>query len=140
MLSGISSDEYREGRVSVLRNPIIANVFNRLQIVETFGTGVLRIKETYAGSVSQTMFDASDNSIKVVLPVIKVDMDLSDDERVVYERLSKAKAMPISEIMQSDTIEFGKSKTTEILKKLGDKRLVGIEGNGRGTKYKKVEL
>jgi hypothetical protein len=60
---------------------------------------------------------------------------------VEYERLSKAKAMPISEIMQSDTIEFGKSKTAEIMKKLGDKRLVGIEGNGRGTKYKKqVEL
>jgi len=116
---------------------IIVNVFNRLQIVETFGTGVLRIKETYAGSVSQPMFDASDNSIKVVLPVIKVCMDLTADERVVYERLSKAKAMPISEIMQSDTIEFGKSKTTEILKKLGDKRLVGIEEHGRGTKYRK---
>ena len=46
--------------------------------------------------------------------------------------------MPISEIMKSDLIEFGKSKTTEILKKLGDKRLVEIEGNGRGTKYKRT--
>ena len=136
--SGISIDEYREGRVSVLRNPIIANTFNRLNIVETFGTGVLRIKETYVGSVSQPEFDAGDNSIKVVLPVIKENMDLTDDERVVYDILSKAKAMPISEIMKSDLIEFGKSKTTEILKKLGDKRLVEIEGNGRGTKYKRI--
>lgn len=136
--SGISNDEYKEGRVSVLRNPIIANVFNRLNIVETFGTGVLRIKETYVGSVSQPDFDAGDNSIKVVLPVIKEDMDLDDDERAVYDILSKAKAMPISEIMKSDTIEFGKSKTTELLKKLRDKGIIEIEGNGRGTKYRKT--
>lgn len=136
--SGISNDEYKEGRVSVLRNPIIANVFNRLNIVESFGTGVLRIKETYAGSVSQPEFDASDNSIKVMLPVIKENMDLTDDEITVYDILSKTQAKAISEIMESDTIEFGKSKTTEILKKLEDKRLVEIEGNGRGTKYRKT--
>ena len=135
--SGISKTEYEEGRVSVLRNPIIANVFNRLNIVETFGTGVLRIKETYTGSVSQPEFDASDNSIKVVLPVVKENMDLTDDERAVYDILSKIQAKAISEIMESGTIEFGKSKTTEILKKLEDKRLVEIEGNGRGTKYRK---
>ena len=64
-------------------------------------------------------------------------MDLTDDERAVYDILNKIQAKAISEIMESGTIEFGKSKTTEILKKLEDKRLVEIEGNGRGTKYRK---
>ena len=135
--SGISDKEYQEGRFSVLRNPILANVFNRLHIVEAFGTGVLRIKEQYINSASQPEFDAEENSVKVVLPVLKDGIDLSEDERIVFNVLSKTKAKPISEIMKSKQIEFGKSKVTEILKRLGDKRLVVIEGNGRGTKYRK---
>lgn len=39
--TGISEQEYLSGRISVLRNPIIANVFYRLKIVEIFGTGIL---------------------------------------------------------------------------------------------------
>ena len=136
--TGISTKEYKEGRVSVLRNPILANVFNRLGIVETFGTGVLRIKETYVGKAMQPEFEAEDNSIKVVLPILKDDLNLTDDERSVYSILSKTKAMPISEIMGSDQVRFGKSKATEILKKLSEKKLVAVEGKGRGTRYIKT--
>lgn len=135
--SGISKKEYQEGRYSVLRNPILANVFNRLNIVEAFGTGVLRIKELYANSASQPEFDVGENSIKVMLPVLQDGLNLSEDERTVYNVLSKTKAKPISEIMSSKQIEFGKSKVTEILKRLDGKKLVVIEGNGRGTKYRK---
>lgn len=40
-------------------------------------------------------------------------------------------------IIESDTIEFGKSKITKILKKLGNKRLVEIESKGLWKKYGK---
>jgi ATP-dependent DNA helicase RecG len=50
--------------------------------------------------------------------------------------LSKNINKPISEIMASPSIEFGKSKVTEILKRLVNKKLVDIEGTGRGTKYR----
>lgn len=138
--SGVSKKEYEEGRVSVLRNPILANVFNRLGIVETFGTGVLRIKETYAGKATQPVFEAEENSIRVMLPILREDLNLTDDERSVYSILSKTKAMPISEIMASDQVRFGKSKVTEILKRLDEKSLVAVEGNGRGTKYQKTDI
>ena len=138
--SGISKDEYEEGRISVLRNPILANVFNRLNIVETFGTGVLRIKALYEGSSSQPEFDAGANSIKVTLPIIEEGIDLTVDERTVYNVLSKTKAKPISEIMESRQIEFGKSKVTKILKSLGEKKLIVVEGNGRGTKYRQKNI
>ena len=45
--SGMSEDEYMRGYVSVLRNPIIANIFYRLGIIEKFGTGIKRIKYEY---------------------------------------------------------------------------------------------
>ena len=62
---GISEEEYLSGRISVLRNQIIAQVFYRLNIVEVFGTGILRIKELYSSSIAQPRFEVSENAIKV---------------------------------------------------------------------------
>ena len=39
----------------------------------------------------------------------------------------------ISEI--APYVSFGKSKTTQLLKAMGDKGVVTVEGKGRGTKY-----
>ena len=130
---GISEEEYLSGNISVLRNQIIAQVFYRLNIVEVFGTGILRIKELYLSSVAQPRFEVSENSIKVILPVIDTQMDLSDDERKVYALLSKNIYKSISEI--TPYVEFGKSKVSTLLKSMADKGIVVIEGKGRGTKY-----
>ena len=134
--TGISKDEYIEGRVSILRNPVLANVFNRLNYVETFGTGIRRIREAYSNSSSKPIFNVSDNTIQVVLPVLAYGLNLTPDETIVYNILSKTKAKPISEIMASPTLTFGKSKVTELLKSMADRNVVIIEGNGKGTKYK----
>lgn len=64
-------------------------------------------------------------------------LNLTQDEIAVYSVLSKNINKPNSEIMSSPGIEFGKSKVTEILKRLANKKFVDIEGNGRGTKYRK---
>lgn len=69
-------------------------------------------------------------------PLLSVKMDLTQDELAVYSVLSKNINKPISEIMSFPGIEFGKSKVTEILKRLAGKKLVDIEGTGRGTKYR----
>ena len=41
--SELSEEEYLNGQISILRNPIIGNVFFRLKYIEKFGTGILRI-------------------------------------------------------------------------------------------------
>jgi len=46
--SGITEDEYLSGKLSVLRNRNLANVFYRLGFVEIFGTGITRIKQIYS--------------------------------------------------------------------------------------------
>lgn len=45
--AGLSEEEYSRGNISILRNPILGNIFYRLHIVETLGTGILRIQEAY---------------------------------------------------------------------------------------------
>ena len=131
--SGLTESEYLHGKISALRNPVLANVFYRLGIVEIFGTGVLRIMESYRESVSKPKFEITENSISVELPVFYKSLDLTADENLVYAQLSKVIAKPISEIAKA--VPFGKSKTGEILSLLAKKGLVKIFGNGRGTKY-----
>ena len=131
--SSLSETEYLKGNVSILRNPILGNVFFRLHIVEILGTGIVRIKEAYKNSNRKPAFDIYENSITVILPVIN-NLDLTKDEAIVYEVLSKTLPKSISEI--AGAVPFGKSKTTMLLKRLGEKKVVTITGNGRGTKYR----
>ena len=131
--SGLSEAEYLKGNVSILRNPILGNIFFRLHIVEILGTGIVRIREAYKNSDRKPVFEILENSINVILPVMS-DLDLTEDEAAVYKVLSKVLPRSISEITAA--VPFGKSKTTMLLKRLGDKKIVTITGNGRGTKYR----
>lgn len=132
--SGLTKEEYLKGRISILRNPILSNVFYRLKIVEIFGTGVLRILDCYKESIRKPDFDISDNTITIILPFVVKDLGFSEDTRTVYNALSKTIEKPISEIIK--TVPFGKSKIGEILNNLVESGYVSIIGNGRGTKYK----
>lgn len=134
--NAVTVESYLSGDLSVLRNPILANVFHRLNLIEKFGTGIRRIKEAYSDSQTKPSFEVTENIIKVTLPLLSEKMDLTQDELAVYSVLSKNINKPISEIMASPSIGFGKSKVTEILKRLASKKLVDIEGTGRGTKYR----
>lgn len=75
----------------------------------------------------------SENTIKTVLPIFEKDLDLTEDERGVYKTLSKIMLKSISEI--APCVPFGKSKTTQLLKNMGKKGIITVEGKGRGTKY-----
>ena len=131
--SGITVEEYMSGKLSVLRNRNLANVFYRLGFVEIFGTGITRIKQLYEGSLIKPDFEVSENTIKIVLPVFENNLNLTEDERTIYSILSRTMLKPISEI--APYVPFGKSKTTQLLKDMEKKGVVKVEGKGRGTKY-----
>ena len=131
--SGITKDEYLSGKLSVLRNRNLANVFYRLGFVEIFGTGITRIKQLYEEGLKKPYFEVSENTIKIVLPLFERNLNLKEDEKTVYKILSKTMLKSISEI--APYVPFGKSKTTQLLKEMGQMGVIKVEGRGRGTKY-----
>lgn len=131
--SGITEEEYLSGKISVLRNRNLANVCYRLGFAEIFGTGITRIKQLYEAGLKKPDFEVSENTIKIVLPVLEENQDLTEDERKIYKILSKTMLKSMSEI--APNVPFGKSKTTQLLKDMGQKGIVKVEGKGRGTKY-----
>ena len=89
--------------------------------------------DEYSRSFVKPKFEVSENSISVELPVIQKSLNLTEDEQIVYNTLSRAIGKSISEITAE--VPFGKSKTSEILNKLIDAGIAKLLGNGRGTKY-----
>lgn len=131
---GISKEEYLNGNVSILRNPIIAGVFYRLNFIEQFGTGVMRIIKEYKQSTSKPKFDISENNIRIILPVIKIgNSNLSEDEVKIYNIL-KAE-VELSRAALDEKSGFNKSRTIRVINKLGEKNLIRKLGKGPSITY-----
>lgn len=130
---GLGKSQYLEGQISILRNPIIGNVFFRLEIIERYGTGIQRIQEAYKNSIIKPQFDISDNSIKIILPVIEKNIDkLTVDERKIYNVL-QFKALSSGKLVEHTG--FGKTKVLQIVNKLVKLGFLRKQGVGRGTTY-----
>lgn len=130
----ISEEEYLRGNVSILRNPIIGDILRRLDYIEGYGTGVRKINDAYRKSFSKPVFEFTPNCIKITLPRLE-DNNLKGDEKIVYDLTSSIHLVSSGELAY-DT-GFSKTKTKEILKDLVENNYLEIEGNGRGTKYKR---
>lgn len=131
---GVVEEDYLNGRLSVLRNPIIAGVFARLGYIERFGTGIPRIKEAYAESIVRPQFSITFGTIAVTLPVIAGAVDLGSSERAVLELLKDGNALTRVQIEQA--LGISKSTAFRTLKRLDEEGLIRVEGVGRGTRYR----
>lgn len=131
----VSEEEYLNGRISSLRNPIIANVFFRLNYIEMFGTGIKRIMEAYDDCQIKPSFSIMDNSIQVTLPIINISMPVTIEEKKIIDLLSKDIRYSSSEI--ADKLSWSKNKTVRLLNKLEKDGHIIKYGTGRSTKYYK---
>jgi ATP-dependent DNA helicase RecG len=132
---GITEEEYLYGNISVLRNPKMAGVFYRLDIIEQFGTGIARINDEYADSISKPRFDITENNIKIILPVTKIDkFDLSEDELTIYRLLKEEIELSRREIDIKSG--FDKSKTLRVISSLLNKNVIQKIGSGTRVYYK----
>lgn len=133
--SGITEEEYLGDMVSVRRNPTLANVFYRLGLIEAFGTGIQKIRDAYAKSISKPQFRVTPEAVLVILPVLREDLGLTGDQSAVYELLSSVRPQAIGEL--TEKVTFGRTKLGSILKELVEMGLAETEGAGRGLKYRR---
>ena len=134
--TGLSEAEYLRGRISVLRNPILAEVFFRLGLIEKFGTGILRIRESYRDEKEIPKFEVLDNSITVTLPFIGSRQQLTSQENLLLNSMARGRRYSRSELdIRSG---FEKSKTLRLLNSLVSKQLVLAHGESRARRYSRL--
>ena len=131
--SGLDEEEYLNGQISNLRNPILGNIFFRLNYIEMFGSGIKRIKAAYDDSLSKPEFRVFNNSIEVRLPVVESEITITDDEQAIIDILSTSQKL--SRLQLEDKTGFTKSKTVRLLASLNNKGMVLRSGSGSNIKY-----
>ena len=67
LVKGLTLEDIENG-VSQTRNAVIANVFYKLHLIESYGTGIRKIMECYEGCETKPTFKASPASFVTVLP------------------------------------------------------------------------
>ena len=133
LLEQLSKEDYLYKEVSMLRNPVIGNVFFRLHLIEQFGTGVQRIIASYKHCKRQPVFDISENFIKIILPVVIQDtIRMSPSAQRIYEALQDGE-LSSSELAR--LTGYGKRNILEAVKELIAGGYVIKTGSGPKTKY-----
>lgn len=130
----MTKEDYIKGNYSYLRNPIIANVFRRLNIIEAFATGIKRINEAYKNAYVKPTYNVTPSAISITLPVIE-DYSLSLNEAKVIDSIKDNYLYSRTDIEKLSG--FTKDKLIRLLASLQEKGLIEKSGKGRATYYKK---
>lgn len=142
LVRGISYDDIMLG-VSALRNQHLANVFYRLQLIEAYGTGILKINECYMDKAAKPIIEVSNNAFKITLPNLnyqdKQTADfIADDDRIktVLDLFNQKETI----VRKDVDIALGVSQSTAsiLLRKMTQDGLLKKVGNGRKSGYKRA--
>ena len=78
LISGLEIGDITSG-YSVCRNQALAAVFYRLSLIEAYGTGILKIFETYKTSAMQPNIEVTPNVFKMILPNLNAKESAASD-------------------------------------------------------------
>lgn len=136
---GIAMSDVMMG-VSVPRNRRLANIFYRLHLIEAFGTGMLKIKECYAGCSCQPSVETSENAFKITLPNVNYEAETTSQKAPLFKREQRilefiSAKQPVSRAEIETATGLSQSVTVRTLKKLLELRLIQKSGGGKNTVY-----
>lgn len=144
LLPGIELDDIMEG-LSVCRNPNLANVFYRLQLIEAYGTGIRKIMGAYEGHVKKPVIKNTSNAFKIVLPNLNDDTEflvaesespghtVSNNEDIVLHLVRQNGAVTRPEVEK--LFGFSASTASRLLKDMTERGLLLPVGKAKNTKY-----
>ena len=142
LVSGLSPDDIRSG-ISQPRNKKLAEVFHRLHLIESYGTGIRRIYSLYNNCAIQPRIEVTANTFKIVLPNMNSN-DVKETVAAVTHQMQSVLDFieENGEISDSEVQELLQIKNTRaytLMKKMEKEGLIVIVGRGSRKKYiKKV--
>lgn len=113
LLTGLSPDDIKSG-ISQPRNKKLAEVFHRLRLIESYGTGIRRIYDCYKDCPSQPKIEVTSNTFKMTL------YNTHSSEGVVTEHAKKVSSQ--IQMIIDYTEDHGSITEEEIGRLLGVKK------------------
>ena len=147
LLPGLSTEDIRSG-ISQPRNRNLAEIFHRLKLIESYGTGIRKIYSLYSKSAVQPRIEVTPNTFKIVLP----NMNAAEADIAVAEKSLERNAIAVTpqmkavldylaeygEMTEDDLMELLNVKRTRayiIAKQMSDAQLIIIKGRGEAKRY-----
>lgn len=148
LVRGLTFNDIMLG-VSALRNQNLANVFYRLKLIEAYGTGILKINESYADCSVKPLFEVTDNAFKITLPNINYAVahkSTPASEKVLDKSNRQELLLHLAEkqgfIVRKDVeaeLKVSQASAILILRDMVEKGLLMKEGTGRLLRYRIAE-
>lgn len=141
LIDGITMKEIFKG-VSSSRNPNLANIFYRFGYVESFGTGIGRIMDSYEEYDKKPVFDTTKNTFSITLPNMNYQK-ITGKSNIVVPNMSQEDII-ISYIREYNRISrnevekllnVSKTRAYEVLNNMLEKNIIQKENSGKNTYY-----
>lgn len=139
LVKGLNINDLYLG-VSESRNPNLANIFYRLKYVESFGTGIGRILESYSDFEKKPVLIDTDNAFMVTLYNMNytenkekiLPSNLSQEEKIIeYLKLNNKMNRKIVESL----LDVSSTRAKTILKNMCNSKIIIAIGTGKNTMY-----
>ena len=91
------------------------------------------IRETYASSVPQPVFDVSESSFTTMLPAVDSAADLTEEQKTLFRLIRDLQ--PVSSKTLLENSGFTRSTQTRLLNGLIEKQIIIRNGSGPATRY-----
>lgn len=148
LISGISPEDIENG-ISLSRNSKLAEVFHRMNYVESYGTGIRRIFSLYQKCEKKPEISVTSNSFKITLPnmnyygqIIKementTGIELTPQMEIIIDYLSEYGEISAKEV--ENLLEIKRTRAYVITKQMIDSGLIQAVGRGENRKYISVK-
>lgn len=142
LVRGVTLEDVTMG-ISVCRNVKLANIFYRLELIEAYGTGLIKIMEAYEGTGMKPQIETSDNAFKIILPNMNsVSESLRQAQNKSEKDTPETKVIALAKergfVTRKEVeilLDMGQSSCGRLLKKMTENGLLVQEGKGKKTHY-----
>ena len=140
LLPGLSADDIKSG-ISQPRNRNMADIFHRLNYIESYGTGIRRIFALYKDCHEQPKIEITSNTFKIVLPntnnctgdVISAPT-VNKQWQAIIDYLTEYGEM--NEDKLQDLLDVKKTRAYTIARQMKDARIISVSGRGERKIFK----
>lgn len=138
LLPGLSYEDIRSG-ISQPRNKNLADIFHRLRLIESYGTGIRKIYNLYANCTEQPKIQVTPNTFKIILPNINRALpkeeatDITSQMQKILNYIEEKGQ--ITELEIQELLGLKKTRAFTLTKQMREKGLIQSQGRGSEKKY-----
>lgn len=145
LLPGLSPEDIRSG-ISQPRNKKLAEVFHRLHLIESYGTGIRKIFSLYAQCAKQPRIEVTQNTFKMILPNMNATTETNTEtvpaSQNITPQMEKVLAFidrngKITEPQVQELLNLKRTRSYTLMKQMADAGLTSVTGRGANKYYTK---